>query len=109
VNARTVAGFTVGDGDDVVTFEVDPAELPDDLVLAGGAGSPVVGRARDTLEQALGQLRPSLERVAELVRTPAPDEATLEFGLKLGGETGVIVAKGTAEANFRIALTWRTS
>lgn len=99
--------FVTDDGGDVVTFEVAPEELPDDLVLAGRDGSGVVGRAQVTLEQALGQLRPSLQKVAELVRTLSPDEATVEFGLKMGGGTSVIVAKGTAEANFRLALTWK--
>jgi hypothetical protein len=31
----------------------------------------------------------------------------VQFGLKVGGETGVIVAKGTAEANFTITLAWK--
>ena len=36
-----------------------------------------------------------------------PDEMQLEFGLKLGGEAGVpFVAKGKAEANFAVRLTW---
>jgi hypothetical protein len=25
----------------------------------------------------------------------------------MGGETGVIVAKGTAEANFKLSLVWK--
>jgi Trypsin-co-occurring domain 1 len=36
-----------------------------------------------------------------------PNEMQLEFGLKLGGEAGVpFVAKGKAEANFLVRLTW---
>jgi hypothetical protein len=45
--------------------------------------------------------------VSEWVRARSPDECGVEFGLKLGGETGVIVAKGTAEVNFLVKLTWR--
>lgn len=30
----------------------------------------------------------------------------IEFGIKLGGETGVILAKGTAEVNFKVDVTW---
>ena len=29
----------------------------------------------------------------------------VEFGLKLDGETGVIVAKGTAEVNFKVTMS----
>jgi Trypsin-co-occurring domain 1 len=35
----------------------------------------------------------------------APDETTVDFGLKIGGETGVIVAKGTAEVNFLVSVS----
>jgi hypothetical protein len=31
---------------------------------------------------------------------------TVEFGVKLGGETGIILAKGTAEVNLKITMTW---
>ena len=37
-----------------------------------------------------------------------PDEAEVEFGLKMGGETGVIIAKGTAEVNFVIRMSWKS-
>ncbi|MDY7088267.1 MAG: CU044_2847 family protein [Actinomycetota bacterium] len=100
--------FPVGEGvDAVVTFEVDPGELPDELVLAANAESPVAGRVRISFEEALQQLKPSLQRVGALVRELAPSEASVEFGLKMGGETGVIVAKGNAEANFKLALVWK--
>jgi hypothetical protein len=36
----------------------------------------------------------------------APEHFTVEFGVKLGGETGVILAKGTAEVNLKITMTW---
>jgi hypothetical protein len=100
--------FSVGDDSDaVVTFEVETSELPDDLVLAANGNSAVAGRVRITFDEALEQLKPSLEKVAALVRTLAPTEASVEFGLKMGGETGVIVAKGTAEANFKLSLVWK--
>lgn len=100
--------FSVGEGiDAVVTFEVDPDEVSDELVLASKTNSPVAGRVRITFEEALDQLKPSLEKVAALVRELAPSEASVEFGLKMGGETGVIVAKGNAEANFKLALVWK--
>lgn len=37
----------------------------------------------------------------------APHEATVEFGLKLGGSTSMIVASGTAEVNFVAKVTWK--
>lgn len=36
-----------------------------------------------------------------------PDEAELEFGIKIGTEGGLIVAKGTAEFHITAKLIWR--
>jgi len=38
-----------------------------------------------------------------------PDTVSVEFGLKIGGEVGVILTKGTAEANFKLNLSWKSS
>jgi hypothetical protein len=100
--------FTVAEGTEaVVTFEVDPGELPDDLVLASRDDASVAARAQVTLEKVLNDLKPSLERVVTVLKGLSPTEATLQFGLKVGGETGIIVAKGTAEANFTVTLAWK--
>ena len=40
------------------------------------------------------------------LRIPTEEELTVEFGVKLGGETGIILAKGTAEVNLKITMTW---
>ncbi len=31
----------------------------------------------------------------------------MEFGLTLGAETGVVVAKGTSEMHFGVTLAWK--
>lgn len=101
-------GVPVGDGaDDVVVFEVDPSEVPEDLVLASVEPGKVAARARTTLEDALADLKPSLAKVVHVLREIAPDETTVEFGLKMGGETGMIIAKGTAEVNFKVTMSWK--
>ncbi|KUF20340.1 hypothetical protein AT728_40380 [Streptomyces silvensis] len=97
----------LGDGtEEAAVFEVDVDVDPSagDLDLAAGGG--VAARARVSLDEALDQVRPTLSRVAETLRELGPDTAELEFGLKMGGETGVIIAKGTAEVNFSVRLTW---
>ncbi|MGH3802283.1 MAG: CU044_2847 family protein [Pseudonocardiaceae bacterium] len=98
----------VGEGtDDVVVFEVDRSEVPDDLVLASPEPGKVAARARTTLEEALADLKPSLAKVLGVLREMAPGEMTVEFGVKIGGETGVIIAKGTAEVNFKVTMSWK--
>jgi hypothetical protein len=37
----------------------------------------------------------------------APSKLTLEFGLQVGGETGIpFIAKGTSQANIKVTVEW---
>jgi hypothetical protein len=63
-------------------------------------------KAKETLESALAQVTPALKAVAGKLRDPSPDDLTVEFGLTLTAETGVIVAKGTTEVHFTVTLAW---
>ncbi|MGH3872997.1 MAG: CU044_2847 family protein [Pseudonocardiaceae bacterium] len=92
---------------DVVVFEVDRSEVPDDLMLASAEPGKVAARARTTLVEALADLKPSLTTVLGMLREMTPGEMTVEFGVKMGGETGVIIAKGTAEVNFKVTMSWK--
>ncbi len=96
------------DSENFLVVEVDEEEPSGGLVLAA-VPDPAKGiaKAQVTLEQALTSLKPSLHKIAQVLRELAPEEAEIEFGLKIGGETGVIVAKGTAEVNFIIRMTWK--
>src|SRR5262249_13251690 len=68
-----------------------------------------VARAGQSLAEAFQRVGPAIEVVLEKLRTAtrSPDEIELEFGLKLGGETGLIFAKGSAETTFNVRLTWQ--
>jgi Trypsin-co-occurring domain 1 len=93
---------------DILVVEVDHDEIPDGLVLASSESGKITDRARITLEESLEKLKPSLAKIVHLLKELSPHEAAVEFGLKVGGETGVIVAKGTAEVNFTVHLTWKS-
>jgi len=102
-------GMAVEPGsDEVVVFEVDRGEVGDELVLASRDPGVVADRARVTLQEALSKLKPSLGKIVHLLKELSPDETVVEFGLKIGGETGVIVAKGTAEVNFTVRMSWKS-
>ena len=91
--------------DEVLVVEVDRSEISEDLVLASEPGR-VIARAQVTLEEALARLKPSLGKVVDLLKELSPEQTVVEFGLKLGGETGAIIAKGTAEVNFKVTISW---
>ncbi len=101
-------GMQVEDGGkDILVFEVDPGEVSADLVLASPEPGKVAARAQVTLEEALRNLRPSLQKIVHLLKELSPDETVVEFGLRMGWETGVIIAKGTAEVNFTVRMSWK--
>jgi Trypsin-co-occurring domain 1 len=94
-------------GTEFAVFEVDQSEVGDDLVLASPDPERIADRARISLDEALAKVRPSLQKVVHLLKELSPDETEIEFGLKIGGESGVIIAKGTAEVNFVIRMSWK--
>jgi hypothetical protein len=93
--------------DEVMVFEVDRSEISGDLVLASADPEKLADRTRFTLEEALGNLKPSLQKIVHLLRELSPDETVVEFGLKIGGEVGVVIARGTAEVNFTVRMSWK--
>ncbi|CAL9314557.1 MULTISPECIES: CU044_2847 family protein [unclassified Streptomyces] len=96
----------VGDGEDgTAVFEVDDDLLP--VEPEGFPGGSVAARAQVSLQEALDQLGPALAKIFDTLRRLGPEEAAVDFGLKVGGEAGVVVAKGMAEVNFAVHLVWR--
>ncbi len=57
------------------------------------------------IRNACTQLYSSVKEAADAIK---PAEIEMTFGVKLGGEAGIpFVAKGTAEANVAVTLTWK--
>jgi hypothetical protein len=83
--------------------------LPGGLELAALRPGEVVTRVGQSLDSAIDQLRPAVEAVRDRLAAMAPSEITVEFGIVLGAETGVVVAKGTSEVHFTVTLTWKPS
>jgi hypothetical protein len=109
---RYLMEVPIADGEDgaSVLVEVDPRDVPQDLVLAAPRPGDIVARARQSLESALEEIRPAVTSIVKWVGKAVPDaptECAVEFGLKLGGQTSVIIATGTAEVNFVVKLTWK--
>lgn len=78
-----------------------------DRVGRGSVSEAIRGSAH-TLQEALAHIRPAVEAVADSVRDLAsrPDSVSVEFGIKLSAEAGVVVAKAASEANFAVRLEW---
>jgi hypothetical protein len=94
-----------GDGA-FVLVEADSDDIPGGLALASPEPGQAAARAGRSLAASLEQLESVLRVVKEKLVASAPQHFTVEFGVKLGGETGVIIAKGTAEVNLKITMAW---
>jgi len=81
-------------------------QLPGGLELAAARPGEVVARARESLERSLDQLKPALNAVAERLRSIGPEEFSVEFGLTVGAESGLVVAKGSGEVHFTVTMSW---
>jgi len=90
----------------VLLVEADRADVPGRLVLASPQPGAAAAKAAQSLSTSLEQLEPLLRTIRERLAASAPEQFTVEFGVKLGGETGIILAKGTAEVNLTITMTW---
>ena len=91
----------------VLLVEVDNRDLPQDLVLASTSPGQAAAKATRSLVDSLDQLEPLLTALRHHLVSAAPDEFAVEFGVKFGGETGIILAKGTAEVNLKITMSWK--
>jgi hypothetical protein len=94
------------EGGAVVLVESDRGDIPGGLTLASPEPGQPAARAARSLSASLEQLEPVLRTVKDKLVASAPEHFTVEFGVKLGGETGIILAKGTAEVNLKITMMW---
>jgi len=75
------------------------------LTLASAPGE-AIAKASRSLSASLEQLEPALRTVKDKFAAAAPGQLTVEFGVNVWGETGIILAKGTADVNLKITMTW---
>lgn len=87
-----------------------PRPVPDDPYEPIGRSRPAeaVADAADTLRGAVDRVRPAVQDIVDSLRTMPrrPDRITLEFGMKVTAEAGVVIAKTAAEAHFTVGMEW---
>lgn len=91
-----------------VEAEVARSELTSSIRMIDGVG-PDLAKAQFSLASSFDRIMPALSGILMRLRntTHAPDEIDMSLGLKIGGETGLIFARGTSEATFTVNLRWR--
>ena len=65
--------------------------------------------ASENLEASFDRITPAANLLMSKLRglVERPDEATIEFGVKLTATAGAVLASAGVEANFNVTLTWR--
>jgi hypothetical protein len=66
-------------------------------------------KAPETLDAALERIKPGATTLLSKVRdlSDPPDEASIQFGIKLTASAGAVLASAGVEANYSVTLTWR--
>ena len=95
------------------TVYVEVDESPE--VIAGQAAGGEIAGGGDRILQDLQDValtiadvcRTIQERTVAALEKAKPSELTLEFGIKLAGETGIpLVTKGSVEGTFQVTAKW---
>ena len=88
--------------------EVDEP-TPSGSAVRGLRPDEVAAKAQQTFESALEKIKPVATALIKKLREPidAPDEIGVEFGVKLSGEAGVVLAATGVEAHFKVSLAWK--
>ncbi len=94
------------DSDSYITVESDEPSSDTSLATASGKSWE---NAREKFEDVLAQIKPVTSAVMKTLNDLAdsPDEATVEFAVKLTTSSGVVIASAGVEANFVFKLTWK--
>ncbi|MEC3852086.1 hypothetical protein DM794_14770 [Paenarthrobacter ureafaciens] len=96
-----VLRYEVGAG--TVLVEVEDGSFGVDHPGRNEQGILDVGRR---LEDALASVRPAATAALDSMQELAPETLEIEFGIKLAGDAGALVAKSTAEGHFIVRMTW---
>jgi Trypsin-co-occurring domain 1 len=98
----TVVRYQVGDDSSVLvevgedTYGVEPAARTSDGVVDAG----------QRLESALASVRKAAQATLDTLTKLSPETVEVEFGIKLAGEAGALIAKTSAEGHFTVRLSW---
>lgn len=99
--------FPLEDGSSVIVEVDEPA--PEGGPERAARPGDVAAKAEQTFEAALERIKPAAGAIITKLRglSDPPDEVGVEFGIKLSGKIGAVVASADAEANYKVTLKWK--
>lgn len=83
---------------DIQTSEVDPMFIP-------ASNSKVLEKSKEYLDEVLDQIKTFSSGVSDSMKNIA-DEVEVEFSVKIGADSGIIIASVNTEACISVKLKW---
>jgi hypothetical protein len=76
---------------------------------AVAGGGRLVENAQVNFEQIISRIPDFINPLRDQIvkGIPQTESVKVEFGFKISGELGIIVAKSQAEANFKVTFVWK--
>jgi hypothetical protein len=105
----TVVKVPISDSDPGVYAEFDVKDKGEWRFKPLGDGKRSAAVAGHSLAASLNSVLPALSEIFARLRSAATgsDEMTLQFGLRVGGQTGLVFVSGGADATIGVTVTWR--
>jgi hypothetical protein len=102
---RRLVPFKLADGSEIMV-EVDEPDTGG-AIRAGGIQDRSNALPRN-FDEAMKQIHTATESAINnlLSLSLRPDSIDMEFGFNLTAEFGAVIAKGTAEATYKVTLRW---
>lgn len=77
--------------------------------VRGATPVAVAEKAQQTFEESVEKIKPAASAIITTLRqlSDQPEQIAVEFGIKLSGTAGVVLASTGVEANFKVTLTWK--
>lgn len=97
-----VVRYQVGEASSVLV-EVDEAAYGVEAVSRTHDGIVEAGLR---LESALAGVRDAAQATLDAFTKLSPETVEVEFGIKLAGEAGALIAKTSGEGHFTVKLSW---
>ena len=102
--AQQIVIVSLGNGESVLVEAA--TELGEGLEPIGRSDG--IGRTVETFQEAAEQLSSLASVIADRLHglANAPEEISVEFGIKVAADASVVVARTSGEANFKVTLQW---
>lgn len=88
-----------------IFVEVESATPAGDQLSARGSG--VIESAKVTFEEAVAGIKPIASAVLRQVSALGPECVSVEFGVKLTTQAGVVLASSAVEGNIKVTVAWK--